>query len=460
MSSAAQELTPQPQKSTHRCEVVFVHPEKHPNADKLAVAMVYGYSVCIGINDFKDGDLGVYIPPDSVVPERDEFKWIWEAKGYSSAPYVERTQFHGTADLCSLGQPPVPEKYRRVKAKILRGVVSEGLLLPLSSVGLDKKRWALNGIDLVDESQTGYAIEEGEDVAEVLGITHYEPPDQDSLRTDCEKGPMSTRRAKHKGGYPKTIKGWYRFIKHWLFPGSSVYGRAEEDTQFSYHIPIYDIDAWQRYKHLLKEGEEVWLTEKIHGANCRFTYINESVADRFASIGRMYVGSHRQWKRDVSGCAFWEGMRQNPWIESFCRQHPGLVLYGELVPTQTLNYGQEKGKYRVFGFDVLDPTQGRGKWLSHDELKALKFQYPYWDGHAILPRELLDSAHWVPTVAIIPYGEASIREWAGGQSLVKNANHLREGIVIKPTEERFDPHFGRVILKIVSPTYLASKHSE
>jgi len=446
MSSTAQELTPQPEKSTHRCEVVVVHPEKHPNADKLAVAMVYGYSVCIGINDFKDGDLGVYIPPDSVVPEKPEFAWIWEAKGFAPQPYAATSAYSA-----------VPEKYRRVKAKILRGVISEGLLLPFSAVGLDNKRWALNGLDLVDKSQTGYAIEEGEDVAEVLGITHYEPPDNDSLRTDTEKGPTPTRKVRKSRGYPKSLKGWYHLIRYWLFPGYSARERVEEHTTFTYQIPIYDIDAWQRYKHLLKEGEEIWITEKIHGANCRFTWIPADSA--VLDAGRMYVGSHRQWKKDVVGCAFWTALRQNPWIESFCRQHPQLVLYAELVPTQTLNYGQEKGQYKVFGFDVLDPIEDRGKWLSYAELEALHFKYSYWDGKEYVSSGLLDEVHWVPTVAVVPYNEGRVRFYANGASLVANATHLREGVVIKPMQERYDPHFGRVILKIVSPEYLASKHS-
>jgi RNA ligase (TIGR02306 family) len=420
------EMTPEPKKSTHHCEVVVVHPEKHPNADKLAVVMVYGYSVCVGINDFKDGDLGVYIPPDSIVPTTEAFKWIWESKGYAPPPYTGQGE-----------ELNIPEKYRRIKAKILRGVVSEGLLIPLPG----------NIVTWV-----------GHDVAELLGITHYEPPENDSLRTDCEKGPTLARRAKKQRGYPKTITGWYHLIKHWIFPSSAVY-ELREETGFDFHIPIYDIDAWQRYKGTLIPNETVWITEKIHGANCRFTWIPTD--DDSSNGGRMYVGSHKQWKKDVPGSAFWEALKQNPWIESFCRQHPRLVLYGELVPTQTLKYGQEKGKYRVFAFDVLDPTQERGKWLDLSELENLHFKYNYWDGKELVLYGLLDKIHWVPTVAIVPYDEDSIRDFTGGSSLVPKANHLREGIVIRPIKERHSPyHLGRVILKIVSPSYLASKQSE
>ena len=43
---------------------------------------------------------------------------------------------------------------------------------------------------------------------------------------------------------------------------------------------------------------------------------------------------------------------------------------------------------------------------------------------------------------------------AEGNSLVPGANHMREGIVVKPIKERTDPEVGRVCLKVVSNAYL------
>ncbi len=416
MADYEQALTDSQPKSTHKCEVVVVHPESHPNADKLEVVKVYGYSVCVGKGNFNHGDLGVYIPPDSIVPATETFRWVWEAKGYVPAPG---------------GTDPVPEKYRRIKAKVLRGIISEGILVSLPSVGLDKKRWSPNGLDLVDKPEEGYVIKEGDDVAEVLGITHYNPPEPTTMDGDCEQAPTKIAR---KARRPKTLKGWCRFIWHRLFPKPKIV-EYEENTDL--YIPNYEVDAWQRYKSMFVKNEPVYVTEKIHGANCKFTFMNE----------RMYVGSHYQWKKDIPGSAFWAALRQNAWIEKFCRDYPGSVLYGELVPTQKLKYGQKPGQYKVFGFDILYLNQVTGKrnWLSYNDVKQLG---------------LLEPSYWVPIIAEMAYDETTIREYSEGNSLVAGANHIREGIVIRPLLERSHPHFGRVVFKIVSPQYLNSKHSE
>lgn len=415
-------------KSTHKCEVVIVHPQVHPNADKLEVVEVYGYSVCVGKGDFKDGDLGVYIPPDSIVPQRPEFSFVWEKKGYISQPVWT----DGIAVEYEEKEPIIPEKYRRIKAKILRGIVSEGLLMPVNTFSQHP------GIVDVTTSVSIPWAKVGDDVAIGLGITHYNPPEPTSLAGDAEVAPNKLPK---KRGRPKTLKGWVRFIWHKLFPKPTIIGH-EENTGLQ--IPNYDIDSWQRYKYLLPTSEHIWITEKIHGANCKFTYMND----------RMYVGSHYQWKKDIPGSVFWIAMRQNPWIEIFCREHPGFVLYGELVPTQSLSYGQPPKQYRVFGFDVLDPSQKtltgpQGKWLNYEELFRT----------IVMGKSLLDTAYWVPIVALCSYDETSIRQYTDGMSLVPGANHIREGIVIRPIVEMYQPRFGRVILKLVSPAYLASKHS-
>jgi hypothetical protein len=421
----------QTDKSTHKCEIVVVHPEPHPNADRLEVVMVYGYSVCIGKGNFKDGDLGIYIPPDSIVPQTPVFAFIWEGKGYIPTIDQYKVVVDNVTKDKELLPNTIPERFRRVKAKVLRGVVSEGLLLPVTDFPSH----------FIDNGKV--VAMEGEDVAEELGITHYNPPEATNLAGDCDVAP---NKFKKRARYPKTLRGWIKFLWHKLFPKDTIIGH-EENTGLV--IPNYDIDSWQRYRHFFKEGEAVWVTEKIHGANCKFTYaFGDSNTSHDGNGKRMYVGSHYQWKKDVPGSVFWMALRQNPWIEEFCKAHPGLVLYGELVPTQKMNYGQSKGSYRIFMFDVLDPSlrdpdQPQGKWLNNQEISDL----------GIL-------ANWVPTLGIVTYTETLMRELSNGKSTVPGANHIREGIVIKPLTERIQPRFGRVILKLVSVDYLASKHSE
>ena len=417
----------------------------------MEVAEVGGYSVCIGKGDFKDGDLGVYIPPDSIVPQMEAFRFIWEGKGYTPEPGAD-----SLAEAMHLTLQ-VPEKYRRIKAKTLRGVISEGLLMPVTSLPalLDYLGPKYKGVGTDEELQehlkNGNGITVGQDVAEILGITHYDPPDTTSLGGDAEIAPGKDSK---KRRYPKTLRGWFRFllskVAFWRKPTD-----VQEHTDLG--IPEYDIDAWQKHRGALVEGEEVWITEKIHGANSRFVwvpdYVTEKETPQTEVNGRMYCGSHHQWKKDLPGSAWWICLKQNPWIKEFCETYPNFVLYGELVPTQKpYMYGQKDGKYRLFAFDVYDQTLRR--FLSWPELLALTWCHLYAEGEDFQARGILDEVHWVPTIFKGPYDSSAMRTLAEGKSIVPYANHIREGIIIKPVEERRDNRLGRVIMKLKSVKFL------
>ena len=50
--------------------------KSHPNADRLDIAVVYGFEVVIGKDGYKVGDKVLYIPIDSIIPidlERELF---------------------------------------------------------------------------------------------------------------------------------------------------------------------------------------------------------------------------------------------------------------------------------------------------------------------------------------------------------------------------------------------------
>jgi RNA ligase (TIGR02306 family) len=191
-----------------------------------------------------------------------------------------------------------------------------------------------------------------------------------------------------------------------------------------YH-PDYDVDALLRYPNAFAEGEPVWVTEKIHGANARYTCVD----------GELFAGSRTQWQAMNRGSVWWRATRTHPEIETFCRDHEGMTLYGEVYGSvQNLKYGVPGGQVRFAAFDILNGT----RWLDPRE------------GRALAPE-----LSWVPIVGEdVPYRVESLRELADGQSLMPEANHLREGIVVRPLSERTHPEVGRVCLKVVSATYL------
>lgn len=102
--------------------------DHHPNADKLDIIRVLGYDCIVGRDSYKEGDLVVFIQPDSILPTDRE--WAQEPLRY-----------------CSKG---------RIKAIRLRGSWSMGLVI---------------NIGILPEN-----MHEGFDATEYMGVTKYEPP--------------------------------------------------------------------------------------------------------------------------------------------------------------------------------------------------------------------------------------------------------------------------------------------
>lgn len=99
--------------------------KKHPNADKLDLVQVGGWQLVSGKDNWKEGDLCVYVPPDSIIP-------------------TELAERIGVEKYLSNG---------RVKVAKLREENSFGVAFPPEP-------------DMI----------EGQDVSEFYGITKYEPP--------------------------------------------------------------------------------------------------------------------------------------------------------------------------------------------------------------------------------------------------------------------------------------------
>lgn len=115
-----------------------------PGADAIEVATVGGWKVVVKRGEFSAGDLAVYVEIDSWVPTE-------------LAPFLSKGQeprvFNGVKG----------ERLRTVK---LRGQVSQGLLLPLSTWGPKNRPWTISEEE----------FKEGEDITKYLGIQKWEAP--------------------------------------------------------------------------------------------------------------------------------------------------------------------------------------------------------------------------------------------------------------------------------------------
>ena len=383
---------------THKVEIVPVVLEKHPNADKLSVVRVYNFTVVVNTADWTGVEKAAYVQPDSVMPDTPEYRFLKNTSSFRK----EREALDAVlaadheSDLCRLdynekvaaleAKIDANTKHLRITVKKLRGIISMGMLLPAP-----------------EGSQVG------DDVAEQLGITHYEPPSMDEL----------DGRRQHAG---------------------DDVGPAPPMI----YAPKYDVESIYKFADCFDAGEPVYVSEKLDGQNGRFVASengNETIKTHpepgvweQRTLVTLYAGSRTEWKKKEGNSNWWRVMEDNPWIERWCYDNQDSVLYGEVFGwVQALKYGAKPGQLFFRAFDVIEGME-------------------YWDAEkflAELPKE------WrVPDFGVMPYDFEKLQALADGPSLIKGADHMREGIVIKPVKERKHWKLGRVMLKMVSNAYL------
>ena len=193
--------------------------------------------------------------------------------------------------------------------------------------------------------------------------------------------------------------------------------------------PHYDVDNYYSYHNVMNDGELVTITEKLHGSSGRFVFTE----------GKMWCGSRKEWKEDIEHSLWWKCLRNNPWIEEWCRANEGLTLYGELLGVQGgFPYGTTDRNVGFRTFDVLK----QGQWLEFN------------DAFRSVTDAGLHPERFVPVLYLGPWNREVAIRLSEGQTTVSNANHIREGVVIQPIPDRLHYKLGRIKLKLVSDTYL------
>ena len=319
----------------------------HSNADRLELVTIKGWQVVVQKDKWRPGDLGVYFPPDTLLPT----KW---------------TNEFGVTKYCQ----PQPDDMQRIRCARLRGEPSFGLLIPALSV----PGWV--------------GLPEGTDVADLYDAQKYEPPIKFSA------------------------------------------GDAESDHPGFFQFT--EIENLRNNPEIFLDGEEVYVTEKLHGTNCRIAIVESTTM----------AGSHRVRRRlpetadGFETNRYWfpytiEGVRNL--LQDLSDQYKSAILYGEVYGRgiQAFQYGQKGIAFAAFDL-CLD-----GQYCSVDEFRGHMSSYG-------IPQ--------VPERYRGPYSLAAIQAVSKGQAF--QGDHIREGVVVRPVQERSHPKVGRVILKYVSDEYL------
>lgn len=282
----------------------------------------------------------------------------------------------------------------RVRASRFRGVSSFGTIQPV-----DDQNWDI-GMDLIEH----------------YGITKYEPPLKAS---DGDAAPSAP--AFHE----------YTSIENLgNFPG------------------------------VLQEGETVVVTEKIHGTNSRVGLVLHPDKKAGGFTWQWMAGSHGTRRKEFNDkgvrSKYWFPFKENGTVEDCPMRRllrdvqqqknaqTSVIVFGEIFGSsiQDMTYGQHTLAYRVFDIAI------DGNYLDSDEqLRILREFHPL----GILA---------VPHLYVGPFSMVKANELVDGPTTIAKAEEIkepfkgREGIVIKPFKERFDPLLGgRVILKYISADY-------
>lgn len=340
--------------SEFKSEVIRVAAiEPIPDADAIELAVVGDYRSVVRKGQYQPGDLAVYLCEGSVLPDSllDEMGLTGKLAGANK---------------------------NRVKATRLRGCLSQGILYPV------RPEWT-----------------EGQDVAEILGVTKYVQEVPEHLR----------------GNYSANV------------------------------APVlYDFENIKKYPNVLQDGEEVVMTEKIHG-----TFVCFGIRDGERIVCSKGLGAkgfffkiddpaneHNLYVKAAKALGIFEILG--------CHTYDvhEILLFGEIYGVQDLKYdaAQQTIPFRVFDLKT------DGSYWSYDHLRM-------WCESTDLPM--------VPELYRGPYSKSVLLEHTEGRETLSGKSlHIREGVVVKPVLERTLPrlpHGGRVCFKSINPAYLLRKNS-
>jgi RNA ligase (TIGR02306 family) len=341
-------------------KTITIEPHPDPEVHSLQVGIIDGYKLIVRKDDYKSGDLIVYIPEQAIVPDA----------------ILDQVGLRG-----SLSGP----NKNVVKALKIRQIVSQGL-------AYRPAEWPEHWV-------------EGYDVATELGIEKYEQPIPASLRGNVERGPQ---------------------------------GLGVQTLTYT------DIDNIKKNLNKIAEGEPVVMTEKIHGT-CSIVVRTKD--------GRTFVSSKGQagkWLviREEAKNVYWRAVKDfnlEAKLDSIIEAtgEDTAILYGEVFGpgVQDLTYGVPNGQLGYAAFDL--------KLKSQDYVDYSVFAT--FAGLLDIPR--------VPEVYVGPYSDTLLEQCTKGNTTVKGATHVREGVVVKPLKERTDYRGNRVVYKSINDAYLLRKNA-
>lgn len=345
-------------------------------ADRIECATVLGWNLIVKKGEFKVGDLCVYIEIDSRLPNSNP-----------AFAFMEKHKF-------------------RVRTLKMRGVVSQGLALPLSAFGDAFRK-----------------LKEGSDVTDKLGIVKYDPEFQDP-------------KEKKRRWYSPLMK--YKAFRRIAMP---FIAKRESCAFPAYIIAKSDETRIQSMPEMFETygDDEFIVTEKLDGQSATYTLERRG----WLRKPRFTVSSRNLMLKRDDGSNWWHIAHKyniEKTLRSLMREYPARswAIQGEICGS-----GVQKNNYKISGLEFFVFRMKRNKMGPENQYELLD---PL-DGQTVLKEYRLK---WVPIlgrVTLKSFNMKSIVEYADGKSAV-NKDADREGLVFV---RELDP---TVSFKAVSNAYL------
>ena len=387
-----------------------------PNYDRVEYARVGGWWVIVRKDQFKVGDLAIYIEVDARVPADNP-----------AFEFLAKRDF-------------------KVKTLKMCKVVSQGLLMEPEDFG-----WTLNepaqfcgGVETINAN--GDTLAEGDFLTERLGITYADPED------NKRKANTEDKYQKMKHRHPKIFKS--KFAK-WMMKtqfGRDImfffFGKKKDNKHsFPYWVVKTDEERCQNMPFLFPgDPNTYWYaTEKIDGTSTTFTMKRKKIGKpEFLVCSRNVVF-------DIPNKAcFYE---TNVYLEMAEKYNVKSVLADILKNDASLDFVTLQGE--TYGKDI----QKRDYGMNHHDFMAFNLIFGYKNGTIIRLNPIRMTAflakYNIPTVPIvdtkfvIPSTCDELLKIATGKSVVDGG--MREGLVFRSKD-------GARSFKAVSNEFLLKYH--
>ena len=371
-------------KLAHIEQIVNLEPIE--NSDFLEKATVLGWHIVVKKDEFKVGDKIIYIEVDSVLPEKPEFEFM--------AKY----------------------KYR-VKTIKLRGQISEGMILPVSTI------------------RNGETYPIGKDVTSLVGITKYlSKSERDELVEDNRKIALEKSRIK-KFMYKFN---WYRKL---FMPRKQVVG-------FPYWVSKTDEERIQNIPQVLDEfkDEVVYITEKVDYQSATFT--GKMLPNTFPVIGKYlpkkfnFIVCSRNLMNNNKSSLYWQ-IAEKYNLEQILKENPTLTIQGEQGSSKVQGNKYGISEPKIWIFNIYD----------HEK----DYHYGYYQMLDFCMRYNLTTVPYIGFFKLkdIATTVDEMVEYSKGKSII-NPKINREGVVVRCVKD------GKKLLsfKAINPDFLLKYDSE